>query len=677
MSPIVTIGNLCIGLSIGLCLFGILSFIGARKSGSETAASLGRGSLYGNFILMTVANLAMIYALLSNDFGVSYVSHVGSLETPRWISAISLWSSLEGSILFWGWILATYTASCLYLYKDRKEGLLLWAGLVFLVIELFFFILLALPANPFLPVQPTPANGPGPNPLLQNHWLMAIHPPCLYLGYIGFTVPFAFAVATLLEGPSGGWRGSGARPRATGEHGWAEPEPGPPATWTLLTRPWLLFAWSFQTIAIVLGGWWSYAVLGWGGYWAWDPVENASFMPWLAGTALVHSVMVQEKRKMLPVWNLMLAILTFLLTLLGTFLTRSGVLDSVHSFTESHIGPYFLVFIGIVLSASLALLLWKSQNLRQPGQFESFLSLEFLFLFNNLLFLSFCFVVFLGTWYPLLVEAIRGTRISVGEPYFNQMTVPIVLLITLLMSLGLVTPWKRGNFKNILSASRFPLFLSLGITLILLIVGIRNWAILLLVLLASLALDIMIIEVLRISWKRAEGNILKFIPAKLSLLNDNPRRYGGFIAHIGALILIVAVAISSIYDQEKEITLKPDETTEVGGYQLTLKEIRGDEVPQRFEIKAVVNVSRDGKSLETLTPQMNFYPTSREPIGSPAIRSTLIEDLYLTLNNFEKDGSQATLKVIITPAVIWIWIGGGITMLGGLLAMVCGRKREL
>ncbi|MBI2982318.1 MAG: hypothetical protein HYY44_08560, partial [Deltaproteobacteria bacterium] len=370
---------------------------------------------------------------------------------------------------------------------------------------------------------------------------------------------------------------------------------------------------------------------------------------------------------------LMLAILTFLLTLLGTFLTRSGVLDSIHSFTESHIGPYFLVFIGLVLTVSLALLLWKSEGLRQPGQFESFLSLEFLFLFNNLLFLSFCFVVFLGTLYPLIVEAIKGTRISVGEPYFNQMTLPIVLLITFLMSIGLTTPWKKGTVRGVLNGLKLPFILSLGITLIVLLTGVRNFPVILLILLASFALNIMLFEVTRLVWKRSGGNPLKMVPAKWSLYRDNPHRYGGFTSHIGALIVIIAVAISSTYDLKKEIPLKPGETAEMGGYQLTLKEIRGDETAQRFEVKAVVNVSKKGKFLETLTPQMNFYPSSREPIGSPSVRSTLVEDLYLTLNNFEKDGSQVTLKVLITPAVAWIWIGGVLVMVGGLMGLV-GRR---
>lgn len=650
MSPIVYIGNICIGLSLGLALFGIITFFVARRVESATAAEWARGAVYGTFILMTIANLAMIYALLGNDFAVSYVAHVGSRETPRWISAISLWSSLEGSILFWAWILSTYSAVCVYIYRERELRFMNWVGLVLLVVQLFFFLLIALPANPFMPVSPVPPNGPGPNPLLQNHWLMAIHPPFLYLGYIGFAVPFAFAIAALLELDLPGY-------------------------WVMLTRRWTLFAWSFLSMAIVLGGWWSYAVLGWGGYWAWDPVENASFMPWLSGTALVHSIIVQEKRKILPVWNLILSIVTFLLTLLGTFLTRSGILDSVHSFTESHIGPYFLVFIGLILAASLALILWVAPRFRQPGKIEHLFSLEVLFLFNNLLFISFCFVVFLGTLYPLVVEAVKGSRISVGEPYFNQMTVPLVGMILLLMGVALITPWRRGSLRQFLDKAKFPGLAALAPLLICLVVGGHKPWIILVVYLASFAGFVMAFEYAERVWQRADRNIGRVLSVQLLL--DNPRRYAGFISHWGALMIIVAVALSKGYSHEQELTLQAGESSQVGNYQLQLQDIRAFQVPQRYEIKAFISVFQGETLVDTLTPQMNYYPTSKEPIGSPAVRSTLLGDLYLTLIHFEKDGSAAALRVIETPAVAWIWIGGVIVMVGGLLAMSLKRKSDV
>lgn len=649
MSPIIYIGNGCVGLALALALLGMILFFVGRYTQSEISVTVGRGMVYANFILMTITMLAMMRGLITDDFAVSYVAHVGSRGTPRWVSAISLWSSLEGSILFWAWILSTYSAVCIYVNREASEKLMPWVGMVLLGAQLFFYVLIALPANPFHPMNPVPANGPGPNPLLQNHWLMAVHPPFLYIGYIGFTIPFAFALAALIESDL-------------------------PGQWLHLTRRWTLFAWSFLSMAIVLGGWWSYAVLGWGGYWAWDPVENASFMPWLSATALVHSMIIQEKRRLFPVWNFALAIVTFLLTILGTFLTRSGILESVHSFTESHIGPYFLIFMGIVLAISVALLLWHAPKFKDAERIENIFSLEVLFLFNNLLFLSFCFIVFLGTLYPLIVEAVRGNRISVGEPYFNQMTIPIVGMILLLMGVALITPWRKATGEAVLKAAKLPALLSLIPTAISLAVGGRKPWVVVVIFLASFAAFIMLIEMLRASWKRSDGNLGRAVPIFFRLFYENPRRYCGFFAHVGALMIIVAVTISGSYGGERELTLKKGESATFKNYTLTLSNVGSQEVPQRFEVEAYIDITRGGELVDTLTPQMNYYANSSEPVGSPAVRSTLIEDLYLTLIHFEKDGSGVSLRVIVTPAVVWIWIGGITVMIGGLLALILGRR---
>ncbi len=651
MNVIVNVGNISIILAIGLCLFGMILYFLGRKLENDTALALARASVYANFILMTVANLAMIRGLLINDFSVSYIAHVGSVETPRWISAISLWSSLEGSILFWGWILSGYSAVCIYFYREREQKLMAWVGITVLFVQLFFFILLAFPCNPFLPVFPVPENGPGPNPLLQNHWLMSIHPPFLYMGYIGFTIPFAFAIAAMME----------------------EDLPG---QWIEMTRRWTLFAWSFLSMAIVLGGWWSYAVLGWGGYWAWDPVENASFMPWLLGTALVHSMIVQEKRKMLPVWNLILAVLTFLLTLLGTFLTRSGVLDSVHSFTESHVGPYFLIFIAIVLAGSLSLLLWRAPKFRSPGRVENIFSLEVLFLFNNLLFVSFCFVVFLGTLYPLVVEALQGKRISVGQPYFNQMTIPIVGMTLLLMGVGLMTPWRKTDLSVFLKTARWPAILAVLPTLLCLFLGGTHPMVAGMIYLASFAFFVMSVEMIQAALRNAQNKGSHVLLEFFKLFSENPRRYGGFVAHLGILMIIVAVVISGVYAKDRELILEKGQSANIGNYTLTFHELWSEETPQRLEIKANVEVTRNYKPVGFLFPQTNFYSGKGDPIGSPSVRSTLIEDLYLTLLNFEKEGTKITLHAILTPAVVWIWIGGAVVMSGGFLALALGRKKK-
>ncbi|MBI4238386.1 MAG: heme lyase CcmF/NrfE family subunit [Deltaproteobacteria bacterium] len=636
-----TLGSICVIAAAALCLMGMLFFVAARRADSDNAAAFGRATVYATFILLTIATLAMVRALLTNDFSVSYVAHVGSRATPRWVSAISLWSSLEGSILFWGWVLCAYSAAWTYRNRATPLRFAAWVGITLLAVQLFFLVVLAGPANPFVPVTPLPTDGPGPNPLLQNHWLMAIHPPFLYLGYIGFTIPFACAVAALIDGDTSGM-------------------------WLQRCRRWTILTWSFLTLAIMLGAWWSYAVLGWGGYWAWDPVENASFMPWLSATALVHSLIVQERRRLLPVWNLALAIITFLLTVLGTFLTRSGVLESVHSFTESGIGPLFLGFIGVTLIVSVALLLWRGPLFRQPRQIEHLFSLEVLFLFNNLLLISFCFVVFLGTLYPLAVEAVRGARISVGEPYFNQMTVPLTALLLLLLNVGLATPWRRGEPRAVARTLGVPILCGGVACVVAAFNHVRHAGVLFVVFACTVAAVVMAVEVVQQLRQRS----------LLRLLREQPRRYAGFVAHFGILLVIVGVAFSAVYKQERELTLQPGTSALLGNFAFTLERVEARETPQRFEVRAMVSVMRGERSLGQMTPQLNYYPSSREPIATPAIRSTLVRDIYLAPIHFEKDGSAVAMRTITMPGVVWIWIGGVVAMCGGVLSCCFARLKR-
>ena len=381
-------------VALALSLVGVVAaFVAASRQGRTS--QVARAIAYANGALLLVANLAMVVALVSNDFSVSYVAQVGSRSTPLLFSIISLWGALEGSILFWAGVLTAYVAAVVFTSRRRDDATIGYATGVLHAVSLFFLILLVGPANPFGAVNPVPLDGPGPNPLLQNHILMAVHPPLLYLGYVGMTVPFAYAMGALLSGKLD-------------------------ADWSRSPRRWTVTAWGFLTAAIIAGMWWSYEVLGWGGYWAWDPVENASFMPWLTATAFIHSTMVEERRGMLKGWNVTLVISTFLLTILGTFLTRSGVLSSVHSFAGGSIGYYFLAFIAVVLVASLVILAGKSDALKSEGRLESAASRETAFLVNNLLFTVFTFTVLLGTLYPLVAEAIRGVKVSVGAPFFNR-----------------------------------------------------------------------------------------------------------------------------------------------------------------------------------------------------------------------------------------------------------------
>lgn len=638
------------GLALALAVYGVvIIYWGSRRNRTDLIRS-GQAAAYATFGLMTVANLSMIYGLLTHDFSISYVAQVGSRATPPFYTVISLWGALEGSILFWGWVLSAYTASVVFAYRHERQGLVPAATGVMLFVGIFFYTLLIGPANPFGKVWPVPADGPGPNPLLQNHILMGVHPPLLYLGYVGMTVPFAFAIGAMITGRFD-------------------------ADWIKKTRIWTMTAWGFLSLAIVAGMWWSYDVLGWGGYWAWDPVENASFMPWLTATAFLHSVMVEERRGMLKVWNLSLIISTFLLTILGTFLTRSGILSSVHAFTEGTIGFWFLGFIAVVFIVALALLAGRAGELRSPGKLQSPASRETVFLLNNLLFTAFAFTVLLGTLFPLVAEAARGVKVSVGEPFFNRMTVPIMAALLFLIGVGPLLPWGRPDRKQITNRLLVPGIGLLAAVVLALLAGTRGFWSLLAFAFAGYALTANVGEFVRGAANRMRVNGENPVWALLRLVNSNRRRYGGYVAHIGIVIAAFGITASSTFRFEHETTLKPGESLQVGNFVVRLDRIWGQQEPQRFAVGADMAVLKGGRQIDTMEPRLNFYPTSSSPITTPAVRSTPRSDLYLTLMAFEQDGSSATVRAIVEPMVAWIWFGGLMVGLGALLGLTGWKRR--
>jgi len=648
-----TIGYGTIAVALGLSVYGVFAaIIGIRARRPELIRS-AESAVYMNFALLTLSNLVMVYALVTHDFSVSYVAQVGSRSTPLLYTIISLWSALEGSILFWGWVLALYSAAAIYLNRDREGTMIPYALAVLLGVGVFFYLLLAGPANPFGRVWPVPADGPGPNPLLQNHPLMAVHPPLLYLGYVGLTVPFAFAIGALLSGQLDN-------------------------TWVKLTRRWTVTAWGFLSLAIVAGMWWSYEVLGWGGYWAWDPVENASFMPWLTATAFLHSAMVQERRGMLQVWNLSLIISTFLLTILGTFLTRSGIVASVHAFAEGEIGYYFLGFIAVVLVFSLVILAGRSSELRSDGALDSPASRETVFLINNLLLTAFTFTVLLGTLYPLVAEAIRGVKVSVGAPFFNKMTVPLCVALLFLMGVGPALPWRHAS-REVLRRQLFPPLIGLGTVIVIsLALGLRDLYTLLAFGFGAFALVANLGEYWRGVRTRMRAHGEGAVHALKKLVGANPRRYGGYLAHIGVISMAVGIAASSTFRAEIDATLRPGEEVMApgGNYTVRFDELWGADEPQRFVVGATVTVLKEGKEVGTLDPRLNFYTASDQPITTPAVRSRPHIDLYLNLMAFERDGSSATFSILTEPLVLWIWLGGGLIGLGALIALWPGRRRR-
>ena len=619
---------------------------GARRS--EAGLALARRLAYAFGGLMLLANLAMEYALITHDFSVSYVAQVGSKSTPLHITIVSLWSSLEGSILFWGLVLGIYMAAAAYLQRRGHEDYLAYSLGTLFLIGVYFSFLIAGPANPFSPTPaPIPTDGPGPNPLLQNHVLMIIHPPTLYFGYVGMSVPFAMAVAALLRGKLG-------------------------PTWLKPLRNWLLVPTAFLTLGIMLGGWWSYEVLGWGGYWAWDPVENASFLPWLTAIAALHSAIVLGRRGTLKAWTVILIIITFLLTILGTFLTRSGVVNSVHSFTQSTIGPMFLIFLGLCLVGSVILLSLRIDTLASKPVKESIFAREGAFLLNNLLFVAITFTVLIGTLFPIAADAVRGVKVSVGEPYFNRMAVPIFLILVLLMGIGPALPWGSGDRRVLRRALLMPLPAAIIGLLICFALGGRAPMILASGFLAGYTLWVTGDQSLRPARVRAKRG--ESLPAAFTAsARKSPRRLGAYITHFGVLVTFVAIAISANYQSTFEATLRPGgEALAAGPYQLTVERTMVEEKPHLAAQKAIIRVERNGKVLGSLEPALNHYFTQREPISTPAVRTALTHDLYLTPMSFGEDGTVG-LRAIVTPAVVWIWLGVLVMVGGTLLCLVTPR----
>ena len=584
-----------------------------------------------------VAVVVMERALVGHDFSLQYVADNHSRATPLLYTVASLWGALEGSILLWTFVLAGYLGFMARRFRDRADDPLVgWATLTGLLVAVFFFGLMVGPANPFAEVAgAVPADGAGPNPLLQNHPLMALHPPVLYLGYVGFTIPFAFAVAAL----------------ATGRLG---------EGWLVETRRWTLFAWGFLTAGIILGAWWSYEVLGWGGYWAWDPVENASFLPWLTGTAYLHSVMVQERRGMLRVWNLSLLIATFSLTILGTFLTRSGVLDSVHAFTESPLGPALLAFFAVVVAVGVGLIGWRGDQLRSPGAVDSPLSREGAFLANNLLFAAFAFVVLLGTVFPLLAEALNGERISVGRPYFDRMVTPVALSLLFLMAVAPALPWRKASGELLRTRLQVPAWVAAGVVVACVAAGLRGLAPLLAFGLGAFAAAAAVRQLV-LSFRRNGGRGLV------------GRANGGMVVHLGVVVVAVAFAASSSYGHRAEFRLSPGESATLAGHTVTYLGFRSVQHDNRRTVAADVRV--DGGKV--YRPALNLFPNASQAIGTPSVRTGLRNDVYLSLIAAPRsEQSPAVIAVIVQPLVVWLWMGGGLMVVGTAMAAVPGRRRR-
>jgi len=647
-----SLGVLALALGATSAFLGIAVLGWGLRRSDERLLRLGRRYAFMILGASALAVFAMEWALLTHDFSLRYVAENNARSTPLLFTITGLWAALEGSILLWGLILGGYLAYMAYHFRKRAtDPVVAWAMLIAYAVALFFFVLMLGPANPFKTLATAPANGQGPNPLLQNHPLMAFHPPMLYMGYVGMTVPFAFAIAALITGRLG-------------------------EGWLTETRRSTLVAWGFLSVGIILGAWWSYEVLGWGGYWAWDPVENASLLPWLTATAFIHSVIVQERRGMLRVWNLSLVVATFCLTILGTFLTRSGVLNSVHSFTESPIGPWLLGFLAVVTVGSVLLIAWRGDRLRAPGRIDSPVSREAAFLVNNLLFAALAVVVLLGTVYPLLAEALQNRQLSVGEPYFDRMTTPVGVALLFFMAVAPALPWRAVSGDVLRRRLIVPAWFGVGVMVVAAVLGVHTIWTLLTFGLAAFAIG-GIVRQFAIGFRAQHSAGASWWQTPGRTVRGSPRLYGGLIVHAGIVAIAIALAASSAFTTKTEVRLNRGETATVKGYDFTYVRRDVTSTAQKRQVKAQIRIEHNGKDLGTYAPSVSMFPAATSAIGTPSVRTGLLRDIYLTLVSTPTDKDRVTIGIAINPMIVWIWIGGALLGIGTIVALLPARRRAV
>ena len=645
------LGRFALTLALGLAVYGaVAAFLGARRDRLLLVES-ARTAAYSLVAVVAAANGSMLAAILANDFSLRYVAENSSRATPTFFKVLSLWSADEGSLLLWNLILAGFIAAVAFRFRRRRPDTFPWALATMFAVASFYLALVVGPATPFATLSSVPADGRGPLPLLQNHPLMAVHPPALYLGFIGFTVPFAFAVGALVTGNLSD-------------------------RWIRVTRRWTLVAWLFLTVGLILGALWSYGVLGWGGYWAWDPVENVALLPWLAATAFLHSVMLQERRGMLKAWNLSLIVGAFALTTFGTFLTRGSILASVHAFAQSLVGPMYLAFLALILVGGFGGIALRAWRFRVEGRLDSALSREAAFVGNNLVLVTLTFVVFLGTIFPLVVEAVTGRQTTVGGPYFVETSVPLFLLLLFLMGVGVVLPWRRADPDRLRRRLVPPAAAGAVVLVGLAALGMRNLAALAAFGLAAFMATANGIELVRgiRTHRRATG--VRGPRGVLAAVGRNRRLSGGLVAHIGVAVAAVAITASSAFGLSREVTLERGQLASFADYQVRYWGPRLLDQPHRRVVVTELAVSERQRLLWVATPSLNFYPGGSEPIGTPSVDYGIARDLYVSLIGFEPGGRRATFRLFLNPGVTWLWVGGGIIVVGGLVAALPDRRRR-
>jgi cytochrome c-type biogenesis protein CcmF len=660
--PMPAFGSFSLLLALALSVYSLgAGALALWRTNHPAAARLGetaRRAGIASFVAVACAAFALIWAAFTSDYSVSYILHHTNRDLPMAYKVSAIWSGQEGSLLLWALLLSGY-GFVLRMRHKVDVRLTAFASTILAGIQVFFLSLLNFAAPPFA-IQPGPVaqDGFGLNPLLQ-YPEMVIHPPMLYLGYVGFSVPFAFALGALMM-------------RYPGEK------------WIHITRRWTMVTWLFLTCGIFLGAHWAYSVLGWGGYWGWDPVENASLMPWLTGTAFLHSVMMQEKRGMMKSWNVWLIFSTFLLTLLGTLLTRSGLVSSVHAFAQSSIGDWFYGFILIVFAICLFTFFRQKDHLKSENKLESLVSRESSFLFNNMILLAACFTVLWGTLFPVISEYVQGSKVTVGAPFYNRVNLPIGLFLLFLTGIGPLLAWRSTSLRSIRRNFVLPCTAIITSAVALMIGGIRPWrdgddAQATLFSLVTFSLGAGVITAITAEFLRG-ANVVRtqtgksLLSATLLLMRRNTRRYGGYIVHFGIVVMFIGIA-GGAFNQSHEQEMSYGDTLAIGQYKLVCQSITQDSNPNYDTDFAVLDVYKNGKKITQLAPEKRFYLASQTPSTIVALHSTLAGDLYVIFEGRNPDSDNPIIKAFVNPLIAWIWIGVVIVVIGTLFALAPNATR--
>jgi cytochrome c-type biogenesis protein CcmF len=636
------LGTIALLLGLAAAIYGILaSVLGAVRHNVLLVRS-GRNAALGVSFCLVLAAAVLIYSFVSRDFTVQYVAEHSSREMSIPLTIASFYSGQEGSLLYWGTVLAIYLAIVIRQNWRKNLVLMPYVTAILLSVEAFFLFLLNFVSSPFLRLPFTATNGLGLNPLLEDPGML-VHPPVLLAGYMSWSVPFAFSMAALITGQLGN-------------------------EWIRTTRKYALFAWTVLGCGNLLGMWWAYHVLGWGGYWGWDPVENAALMPWLIGTAYLHSVMIQERRGMLKVWNLALLIVAFNLSIFGTFVVRSGVLSSVHSFAQSPLGPYFFSFLTLSLVFSLGWLFYRMPELRGEHEFESALSRESSFLLNNLILVGIVFATFWGSVFPLATEALQGVKLTVGPPYFQKVDGPLFLALVALMGIGPLMPWRRASTQTLQRNFAIPVVVAVIATVFLVAGGVREAP-------ADLALFLCAFVLATIGQEFVWGVRVRVragqnpVRALVNLVRSNRRRYGGYVVHIGIILIGIAIVGSQFYQLQLNTWMKPGQTVLIGRYALTMNQLQEAAFPGYRQVWVDLNVYQNGQPIDAISPGRQYHVNFElEPDSQVALRSTPLDDLYVVLTGWQTDGS-ASFFIFVNPLVMWLWIGGVVFLLGALITL--------